>query len=33
MEYWKAGLGSSMGEPFYIRAPGYSFIPLYIYIY
>jgi len=25
-EYWTPGLRSSMGEPFYIRTPGYSSI-------
>jgi len=32
-DYWTAGNGSSMGELFQIRAPGYSSLPLHIYIY
>jgi hypothetical protein len=32
MEYWTEGLGSSMGKPFQIRAPGFSSLPLEIYI-
>jgi len=31
-EYCTAGLGSSMGEPFFIRAPGYPSLPLRIYL-
>jgi len=31
-EYLTAGLGSSMGNPFQIRAPGYCCLRLHIYI-